>query len=428
MVICTHLHVDHVGWNTRLDSGRWVPTFPRARHLFARAEWEHWSSERDDDTRRIMADSVQPVLDAGLATLVEMDHRVSDELWLEPTPGHTPGHVSVRLRSGDGEAVITGDLMHHPVQIAEPRWGSHFDTDLEAGAEDPARLLRALRRRARHRARHPLPPSDRRSDHAPRRRLALHRGRLMELQGRAAFVTGGSGDLGAAICERLARAGCDIAVGYVGNRESAERVAGLVKGLGRRATMVQVDQADAAACEPAVSAAAARARPSRHPRQQRRLEHRHPVPRSRRAHRGRLGPPPEHEPARPVPPRQGGGAAHAQAGRGPHRQHRLDRRTAPHRQLHRLRDEQGRARPPHALPRGGAGPRHHRELRGARPHRGHAHGPAHPARGGRERAPGTVVLGRGADVGDIAAQVETFCRADSVTGQVLVVDGGLAFH
>jgi glyoxylase-like metal-dependent hydrolase (beta-lactamase superfamily II) len=123
--------VDHVGWNTRLDNGPWVPTFPRARHLFARTEWEHWSRERDDDARRIMADSVKPVLDAGLATLVEMDHRVSDELWLEPTPGHTPGHVSVRLRSGDGDAVITGDLMHHPVQIAEPGWGSHFDSDVE---------------------------------------------------------------------------------------------------------------------------------------------------------------------------------------------------------------------------------------------------------------------------------------------------------
>jgi glyoxylase-like metal-dependent hydrolase (beta-lactamase superfamily II) len=78
-----------------------------------------------------MADSVTPVLDAGLAQLVEMDHRVSDELWLEPTPGHTPGHVSVRLRSGGAEAVITGDLMHHPVQVAEPAWGSHFDSDVE---------------------------------------------------------------------------------------------------------------------------------------------------------------------------------------------------------------------------------------------------------------------------------------------------------
>jgi glyoxylase-like metal-dependent hydrolase (beta-lactamase superfamily II) len=70
------------------------------------------------------------VLDAGLADLVDMDHRISDELWLEPTPGHTPGHVSVRLRSGDGEAVITGDLMHCPVQVAEPEWSSHFDSDV----------------------------------------------------------------------------------------------------------------------------------------------------------------------------------------------------------------------------------------------------------------------------------------------------------
>jgi glyoxylase-like metal-dependent hydrolase (beta-lactamase superfamily II) len=133
LVLCTHLHVDHVGWNTRLQNGRWVPTFPRARHLFTRREWEHWSAERTEDTRRIMADSVTPVLEAGLADLVDMDHRVSDELWLEPTPGHTPGHVSVRLRGSEAEAVITGDLMHHPVQMAEPQWASHFDSDVEQG-------------------------------------------------------------------------------------------------------------------------------------------------------------------------------------------------------------------------------------------------------------------------------------------------------
>lgn len=135
LVLCTHLHVDHVGWNTRLQGGRWVPTFPRARHIFARREWEHWSAESSEDTRRIMADSVAPVIEAGLADLVDMDHRVSSELWLEPTPGHTPGHVSVRLRSEGGEAVITGDLMHHPVQVAEPDWGSHFDSDVAAGRE-----------------------------------------------------------------------------------------------------------------------------------------------------------------------------------------------------------------------------------------------------------------------------------------------------
>src|ERR1700730_14453820 len=93
MVMCTHLHVDHVGWNTRLDSGRWVPTFPNARYLFAKREWEHWSAERDPDTARIMADSVKPVLDAGLADLVAMDHRISSEIWLEPTPGHTSGNA-----------------------------------------------------------------------------------------------------------------------------------------------------------------------------------------------------------------------------------------------------------------------------------------------------------------------------------------------
>ncbi len=129
VVICTHLHVDHVGWNTRLDDGRWVPTFPRARYLFARREWEHWTSEDDDGTRRIMADSVAPVLEAGLAELVPMDHRVTDEIRLEPTPGHTPGHVSVRLASCGADAIITGDLMHHPVQVAEPAWQTSFDTD-----------------------------------------------------------------------------------------------------------------------------------------------------------------------------------------------------------------------------------------------------------------------------------------------------------
>ena len=131
LVLCTHLHVDHVGWNTRLVDGRWVPTFPRARYLFARTEWEHWSTVEEAETPTIMADSVRPVLDAGLADLIETDHRISPELALEPTPGHTPGHVSLQIRSGGQEAVITGDLMHHPVQCAEP-WASSFDTD--AGA------------------------------------------------------------------------------------------------------------------------------------------------------------------------------------------------------------------------------------------------------------------------------------------------------
>jgi len=140
LVICTHLHVDHVGWNTWLDGQRWRPTFPRARYLFVRPEWEHWSAERDDAVVRVMDDSVVPILEAGLAQPVEMDHRISAELWLEPTPGHTPGHVSVRLASAGEEAVITGDLMHHPVQVAEPDWNSHFDSD-QAGARATRRAF-----------------------------------------------------------------------------------------------------------------------------------------------------------------------------------------------------------------------------------------------------------------------------------------------
>jgi glyoxylase-like metal-dependent hydrolase (beta-lactamase superfamily II) len=137
VVLCTHLHVDHIGWNTRLQDGRWVPTFPRARYLFARREWEHWSTVDGDEYGPIIADSVRPIVDTGRADLVEPDHRITGEIWLEPTPGHTPGHVSVRLSSGGRDAVITGDLAHHPIQIGEPDLNSHFCAD-----QDMARATR----------------------------------------------------------------------------------------------------------------------------------------------------------------------------------------------------------------------------------------------------------------------------------------------
>lgn len=130
-VVCTHLHVDHVGWNTCLDGGRWVPTFPNARYLIGRREWAYWAAETGAD-KVVRDDSVRPVIEAGLADLVEVDHAITPEVRLEPTPGHTPGHVSVRIVSRGAEAVITGDLMHHPVQCAEPGWASRFDADPEA--------------------------------------------------------------------------------------------------------------------------------------------------------------------------------------------------------------------------------------------------------------------------------------------------------
>lgn len=131
-VLCTHLHVDHVGWNTMWVEGRWIPTFPNARYLLGAKEWEFFSQEPEGPDREVRNDSVRPILEAGLADLVPMDHAITSEVSLEPTPGHTPGHVSVRIRSQGEEAVITGDLMHHPVQCAEPAWASRFDVDPDA--------------------------------------------------------------------------------------------------------------------------------------------------------------------------------------------------------------------------------------------------------------------------------------------------------
>jgi glyoxylase-like metal-dependent hydrolase (beta-lactamase superfamily II) len=121
-VLCTHLHFDHVGWNTRLDRGHWVPTFPKARYLFGRKEWAYWQDVRkhkEHDVRHIV-DSVQPIVDAGLADFVDTNHQLMDEMWLEPSHGHTPGHVSVRVSSRGQEAVVTGDVFHNPIQFAEP--------------------------------------------------------------------------------------------------------------------------------------------------------------------------------------------------------------------------------------------------------------------------------------------------------------------
>ena len=139
-VVCTHLHVDHVGWNTMLEDGRWIPTFPKARYLIGRTELAHWRSEGDAAQQVILGDSVQPIFDAGLAELVEADHRLSPEVWLEPTPGHTPGHVSVIIESEGQRAVSTGDMTHHPCQLAHPDW-SLGDNDPKAAALARSRLF-----------------------------------------------------------------------------------------------------------------------------------------------------------------------------------------------------------------------------------------------------------------------------------------------
>lgn len=139
-VVCTHLHVDHVGWNTMLVEGEWRPTFPNARYLFGRIEWDYWQNE-PEEFGPVVTDSVRPIVDMGLADLVEMDHKLTDEVWLEPTPGHTPGHVSVRIRSAGEDAVITGDMIHHPCQIARPEWSSFVDYDADQSRETREEFL-----------------------------------------------------------------------------------------------------------------------------------------------------------------------------------------------------------------------------------------------------------------------------------------------
>ena len=128
-VLCTHLHIDHVGWNTMLVDGKWVPTFPKARYLIGQVEFAHWQADTDEDQVAVMTDSVLPVFDADLVDLVETNHKISDEISLMPTIGHTPGHVSVMIKSNGEEAMITGDFIHHPCQFAHPEWSSSFDTD-----------------------------------------------------------------------------------------------------------------------------------------------------------------------------------------------------------------------------------------------------------------------------------------------------------
>ena len=154
-VLCTHLHSDHSGWNTRLRDGRWVPTFPNAQYVFARTEVEHAARAE----REVYGQNVLPVIEAGLAVLVETDHQIEDGVWLEPTPGHTPGHVALNLESGGAHAVLWGDLLHSPAQCFRPDWAYARDTSATDSTASRQRVLAAC---AEHRrlvlpAHFPLP-------------------------------------------------------------------------------------------------------------------------------------------------------------------------------------------------------------------------------------------------------------------------------
>ena len=144
-VLCTHLHVDHVGWNTRLVNGEWVPTFENARYLIGEDEWTYWDTNEDPTSYgNVMDDSVRPVIEAGLVDLVSTSETIAPGIRLESTPGHTPGHVSVLLESRGEEAVITGDCIHHPCQITRTDWCSSADYDKDKGRATRENFLERL--------------------------------------------------------------------------------------------------------------------------------------------------------------------------------------------------------------------------------------------------------------------------------------------
>ena len=136
-VFCTHLHVDHCGWNTRLVDGRWTPTFPNARYILAAVEY----AACEAGGTAVFHENLLPIMEAGQAVLVDLDYALNDEVWLTPAPGHTAGHVAVNIASQGQNAVMIGDMMHSPIQLAHPEWSPSFDFDRLLSAETRKRFL-----------------------------------------------------------------------------------------------------------------------------------------------------------------------------------------------------------------------------------------------------------------------------------------------
>jgi len=146
LVICTHLHIDHVGWNTRLQDGRWVPTFPNARYLFGRREFAHWSEGGAGlaalpENGPVIEDSVRPVVEAGLAELVDDETEGLPGISVQAAPGHTEGQLAVIVRDGRRRYLFSGDSLHQPMQVYRPHWNSRFCEDAARARETRRGLL-----------------------------------------------------------------------------------------------------------------------------------------------------------------------------------------------------------------------------------------------------------------------------------------------
>lgn len=142
-VMCTHLHTDHVGWNTRLENGRWVPTFPKAKYVFADRELAHWTQRQKEDPESCpwVTDSVLPIVAAKREVVVKSDHMLNDIVQLIPTPGHTIDHYSVHVGKPGQDAVITGDMIHSPIQARYPEMGMLSDYDSALAGQSRRKLF-----------------------------------------------------------------------------------------------------------------------------------------------------------------------------------------------------------------------------------------------------------------------------------------------
>jgi glyoxylase-like metal-dependent hydrolase (beta-lactamase superfamily II) len=145
IVLCTHFHPDHVGWNTRLADGRWVPTFPNARYVFSREEYARFAPEAIAKEApaflEVFEDSVLPVIQSGQAEFVSGEQQIHEHLTVYPTPGHTAGHISIHARGGDDTAIFLGDVIHNPIQMAIPELNSSFCEDQATARITRRRML-----------------------------------------------------------------------------------------------------------------------------------------------------------------------------------------------------------------------------------------------------------------------------------------------